>query len=299
MAYKEDTRKAEAFLRPLEGTTWIGISRENRYSPNCTQKDSAILHQTALQLQNLGATVQLMQEEEFCRSFQELTSVDGCFTMARNESTLQCLQQLEERGVTVVNSAFGIRRCVRSTMSMLLESNGIPYPKSHLIEASGHMPEDSAYPCWLKRGEGCAQQKEDTCYVQSLEQANEVLQDFWRRGVTSVVTCEHIKGDLIKFYGVRDTDFFYWFYPSDVFHSKFGLEVINGVPKGLPFSVGHLKQISDEAARVLDVPVYGGDCVVQDDGQILIIDFNDWPSFAPCCQDAAYKIAELITNISQ
>lgn len=297
--HKEDILKAEAFLQPLKGAHWVGISRDNRYSPNCTQKDAAILQETASQLQKMGAEVQLMREEEFGKENQGLLPVDGCFTMARNESTLQRLRQLEERGVMVVNSAFGISRCVRGTMTKLFERSGTPYPKSRLIEASGSIPEDIAYPCWLKRGDGCAQQMEDTCYVQNPEQAEEVLKHFWSRGVTLVVVSEHIKGDLIKFYGVRDTDFFYWFYPSDVAHSKFGLEVINGAPKGLPFSVSRLKQITDEAARVLDVPVYGGDCVVQEDGQILIIDFNDWPSFAPCCHEAGYKIAELITNLSQ
>lgn len=29
---------------------------------------------------------------------------------------------------------------------------------------------------------------------------------------------------------------------------------------------------------MLNVPVYGGDCVVSEDGSIRIIDFNDWPS---------------------
>ncbi len=35
------------------------------------------------------------------------------------------------------------------------------------------------------------------------------------------------------------------------------------------------------AADVLDVKIYGGDVIVGDDGSMNIIDFNDWPSFAP------------------
>ena len=31
-------------------------------------------------------------------------------------------------------------------------------------------------------------------------------------------------------------------------------------------------------------------------GEIRIIDFNDWPSFAPCCEQAAEAIATLIVN---
>ena len=39
---------------------------------------------------------------------------------------------------------------------------------------------------------------------------------------------------------------------------------------------------------------YGGDCIVDEDGTIRIIDFNDWPSFAPCRDTAAKYIAESI-----
>ena len=40
--------------------------------------------------------------------------------------------------------------------------------------------------------------------------------------------------------------------------------------------------------------VYGGDCIVGEDGNIRIIDFNDWPSFAPCRNEAAPFIAKSI-----
>ena len=88
--------------------------------------------------------------------------------------------------------------------------------------------------------------------------------------------------------------FFYWFYPSPGSHSKFGLEKINGIAKGIPFSVEELKIQSDKAAEALNVPIYGGDCVVSADGTLRIIDFNDWPSFARCREEAGGKIAECI-----
>ena len=107
-----------------------------------------------------------------------------------------------------------------------------------------------------------------------------------------MVVNEHLKGDLIKFYGVSGTDFFYWFYPSKCGHrSKFGLEVINGEAQGIAFDAEDLKAEADKAADMLNVPVYGGDCVVSEDGSIRIIDFNDWPSFAPCRDEAAFYIA--------
>ena len=52
--------------------------------------------------------------------------------------------------------------------------------------------------------------------------------------------------------------------------------------------------ICNKAAEVLVVDVYGGDAIVAPDGTIRIIDFNDWPSFAPCCQDGGKAIAQAI-----
>ena len=40
-----------------------------------------------------------------------------------------------------------------------------------------------------------------------------------------------------------------------------------------------------------------GDCIVSPDGSIRIIDFNDWPSFAPCRTQAAPHIAKAIVNL--
>jgi len=49
-------------------------------------------------------------------------------------------------------------------------------------------------------------------------------------------------------------------------------------------------------ARAVGIKVYGGDCIVGEDGSFCIIDFNDWPSFSRCREDAATAIATLIKN---
>ena len=277
-----------------------GVMRAGAYSPNHIGNDAAIFNAVADHLRKRGCEVNVYSEDEFQRA--EITE-DVVLNMCRERESVAKLQSLEEQGKLVINSGFGIENCTRERMTRILMGSGIPYPESLMVNTDEAvveaMEKANMDRAWIKRGDFHAMHKEDVSFVRHAQEAQEVLQEYFLRGIKRAVINRHLEGDLIKFYGVQGTDFFYWFYPSDVFHSKFGLEVINGVPKGLPFSVGHLKQISDEAARVLDVPVYGGDCVVQDDGQILIIDFNDWPSFAPCCQDAAYKIAELITNISQ
>ena len=107
---------------------------------------------------------------------------------------------------------------------------------------------------------------------------------------------EHIAGDLIKFYGIAGTSFFYRFYPFENSHTKFGFEKINGKAKGIPFDENNLRDICNRAAQTLQLIVYGGDCIVSPDGNIYIIDFNDWPSFAPCRNEAIPVIGDTISK---
>lgn len=270
----------------------VGVSRGNEYSPNHVDNDAAIFNKVAEELRRLGCKVEIYAEKEFVAGN---IKADIIFDMARDRATIARLKVLEDEGALVVNSAYGIDNCVRRPMTELLLSHGIPHPKSYII-ATDQPFEENCYPCWIKRGDSHAMVKEDVCYTTCREEAERVFADFRSRQIPTAVINEHLQGDLIKFYGVQGTDFFYWFYPSPCSHSKFGLESINGVAKGIPFRVEELKKYSDMAAVVLDVPIYGGDCVVSADGKLRIIDFNDWPSFARCREEAGKKIAECIYN---
>ena len=68
------------------------------------------------------------------------------------------------------------------------------------------------------------------------------------------------------------------------------------MPRQYPFSIKKLKQDTDKIARLAEVPVYGGDCIVDETGKYWIIDFNDWPSFSPCIEDASKAIVKYIIN---
>lgn len=290
--HKDDIAKAEAFLYPFEGKRMMGVCRGNQFSPNCVTSDQNIMNAVAQHLRSLGADVDLCDEQALV--WGEVKQADVYFSMARSAEALQVLEKIQQNGVMVVNPSVGVKRCVRSEMTRLLLENGVSYPNSWIVTIPDVMPDDVTFPCWLKRGDGCAQQKEDTCYVQNLDEAYQCLEQFWKRGVTSVVINEHLQGDLIKFYGVRDTDFFYWIYPHNTRRSKFGLEAINGTPKGLKFDTAMMRNEANNAAKVLDTPIYGGDCIVRENGDIIIIDFNDWPSFAPCVEEAAINICKHI-----
>ena len=146
----------------------------------------------------------------------------------------------------------------------------------------------------IKRGDFHAMHKEDVSFVRHPAEAQEVLQEYFLRGIPRAVINIHLEGDLIKFYGLRGSRYFFWFYPFEAGHSKYGHEAINGPSHGLKFDEEYLRDICQKAAEELDVVVYGGDAIVAEDGSIQIIDFNDWPSFAPCRNEAAPHIAKTI-----
>ena len=139
--------------------------------------------------------------------------------------------------------------------------------------------------------------KEDVSYVRHPEEAQEVLQEYFLRGIKRAVINVHLTGDLVKFYGVRGTPFFFWFYPFDEGHSKYGHEAINGKSQGIKFNLKEMKNICQRAAEELNVVIYGGDCIVSPEGEMRIIDFNDWPSFAPCRNEAAPHIAKAVISL--
>ena len=270
----------------------IGVSRGNEYSPNHVGNDAAIFQAVAVELEKLGCEVVIYPEKEFVSQGIE---ADFIFDMARDRATILRLKELEQKGAMVVNSAFGIDNCVRKPMTELLMQHKVPHPESYIIPTDKPFT-PNVFPCWIKRGNSHAIVKEDVVYVECREEAEHVLVDFKKRGIPEAVVNKHLVGDLIKFYGVQGTDFFYTFYPTEQSHSKFGLEAINGESRGYPFNKARLQDISNMAAEALNVPVYGGDCVVSAEGDIQIIDFNDWPSFARCREEAAPYIAKCIYN---
>ncbi len=269
--------------------------RAGAYSPNHIGNDTAIFNAVAEQLRKRGCEVNVYSEEQFN---------SGCVTeevilnMCRERESITHLQRLEDEGRLVMNSGYGIENCTRERMTRILLGNGIPYPDSLIVDTDEaikpQLKKSGFKSCWIKRGDFHAMHKEDVSYVRHPEEAQEVLQEYFLRGIKRAVINVHLEGDLLKFYGVRGTPFFFWFYPFDEGHSKYGNEAINGKSRGIEFDIKELKDICARAADELNVEIYGGDCIVSPDGKMHIIDFNDWPSFAPCRTQAAPHIAKRV-----
>lgn len=277
--------------------TIAGIMRAGAYSPNHIGNDAAIFNATADQLRKRGCTVNIYSEEQFnSGKVKERVILNMC----REQESIKRLQDMEDDGRIVVNSGYGIENCTRERMTRILMGHNIPYPDSVIVNTDeavvNQLRKAGINNCWIKRGDFHAMHKEDVSYVRHAEEAQEVLQEYFYRGIKRAVINRHLVGDLIKFYGIHNSPFFFWFYPFDEGHSKYGLEAINGKSKGIDFDIERLKDICHDASEVLGVEIYGGDCIVSPEGDIRIIDFNDWPSFAPCRNEAAPFIAKAVLN---
>lgn len=272
-----------------------GVMRAGAYSPNHIGNDAAIFNAVADQLRKKGCEVKIYNEEQFQN---EDISEPIILNMCREKASMDKLVRLEDEGRLVINSGYGIENCTRERMTRILLGNGIPYPDSLIVNTNEDVREEmerGGYErVWIKRGDFHAMHKEDVSYCRHPQEAQEVLHEYYFRGIKRAVINRHLVGDLIKFYGVQGQDWFFWFYPFDEGHSKYGHEAINGHSKGLHFDEQYLKDMCQKASEIMDVKIFGGDCIVDADGSIRIIDFNDWPSFAPCRTEAAPHIAKCV-----
>jgi len=94
-----------------------------------------------------------------------------------------------------------------------------------------------------------------------------------------------LEGDVIKFYAVKNSGFFNWYYLNGKYHTDFDNKL--------------LRDLISKSAEILGLSIYGGDAIISPEGNISIIDMNDWPSFAPVRDEASKHIAKLIYNMAE
>lgn len=275
-------------------TRILGISRAPLFSPNSVLRDTAILQSVAKCLfKNHGCNVRLIDERFLIPS--DLENIEGVFSMGRAKETLELLAEAEAKGLYMPNSANSLLTLSRRKLHSYYQSLHIEAPEEF---DETNLPQDLSvlsYPCWLKRDDGCAQHADDVQFISIPEELPEALEIFKMRGIQHFITEAHTEGDLLKFYGVADTNFFF-VYPTTSHngYSKFGLERFNSPAKNYKFDLPALKQQMNTLAKATGVSVYGGDAIIQPSGKAVIIDFNDWPSFSVCRKEAASAIARLI-----
>ena len=286
----EDIRKADEGVNNLssccKGKTLL-IQRAACYSPNSEEKDLAVLQEVGSLLED----VTIISEDDFVNRFstynQSVSSESVDFvnvnsqiiSMARSTKALECLKQLEQSGIRVLNPSAGVWACQRSNIDKVMRENHLPLP-----------PDKGDDGYWVKRADTAAQSKEDVCFCHDWSEVEKIKSTFMQRGITDVVTQAHVKGDVVKFYGVEGTGFFRYYYSGDDTETKFGDEERNGKPQYYSFSSSNLQADAEQLACLLQTPIYGGDAIVREDGSYVIIDFNDFPSFSRCREEAAKAI---------
>ena len=271
------------------------IQRARRYSPHSEEKDLAILEAVG----RLLGKVDIVGEEAletFLQSHERVgeslskggVPTERCLvlSMGRAPQTLDYLSTLEEKGVCVLNPTAGVRACQRSNIERVMRENYLPLP-----------PSEGEKGYWLKRGDQSAETQEDVCYCANRAELELAKERFQQRGIVDFIVQAHVEGDLIKFYGVEGTNFFRCFYPCDDGETKFGAEQRNGISHHFSYSKEQLQHDAERLSRLLQTPIYGGDAIIRADGTYVIIDFNDWPSYSRCRQEAAQAIVERVRQL--
>lgn len=156
----------------------------------------------------------------------------------------------------------------RSPRSLMLLRK-CPWPVVNTPDAVEHAAqrsdEHAAAPCWVKRN-GYAQEAGDIVFAATEEERRRALEAMRARGISDAVCQKHHEGREVKFYGTGRSFF---------------------RPEGMPA----LREKALETAAEKGLAVWGGDAIVSADGEIHLIDINDWPSFSRCREEAAKAIA--------
>lgn len=269
---------------------YLGVSRDEMYSPNRVSGDTAVFRAVAAELERHGHEVICMSEQELVQAGIP-DGIDGIFQMARSSEALDVLSGAK---VPVTNTVQAVLKCGRARQTELLKDSGL-VPFSMICSTVGMPSGWNRFPCWIKRADSHAIEKDDVQFIQNLAELETAIRGFTGRGNKEYVLQDHAQGFLVKFYGITGfgiTDC----YAATRKDGKFGLERYNDQPDSAFVDTDALAVVAERVSDLLGVDVYGGDAVVGEDEKILIIDFNDWPSFRTCTVGAAPKIAQLIMN---
>ncbi len=283
------SRSTPRAQRPAPSARCWGIYRELAHSPGRETDDAEILRATGRFLSERGFSVELKPPDELPESEDAAGIPPFLFVMCERAEVVRRLSAWERRGVRIVNSPTAIRNTDRERAIALFSEKAVPFPRSTLIATADQQPHAVPLPCWIKRADVHATQAGDVSFADSPDQLAQRLSALLARGIDRAVLQEHVPGDLIKFYGVREMseeggalDWFEWFYHRDQQLSRH------------PFEVSELREAVSRAAGALGLDVFGGDAIATPTGRIVLIDLNAWPSFALYRREAAERIAAFL-----
>ncbi len=260
----------------------LGLYREKQYSPGRHQSnDSLLLDEIAERLRARDFEIDVMRLEEANGHPSKAAAI---LSMCQGKASLENLVAWERDGIKIINSPRSALNTHRDRLPGLMVEAGVCFPKTQLVRTNDGAELHSLDlngGVWLKRGDVHAAVAADVQWVDSREKFEAGLADFARRGIEMAAVQAHRVGDEIKFYGVTEGRFFHWFYSSEAHEYN--------------FDPADLENLANRAASAAGLEIFGGDVIVSPTGELTLIDLNDWPSFAPCREQASDAIAQFIT----
>jgi hypothetical protein len=264
--------------------TFLGVYREPACSPGRhRENDAALLELVASELERRGHGVVLAEVDAAERAGRDVPVV---FSMSRSPGGLHLMERWTSEGKIVVNRPGAVIDTARARLASRSFAT-VSLPPTRLVPTSRALREQVvASPPegqWVKGGDLYASRREDVHRVDSGQAFERVLDDFERRGISTAVLQDHVEGREIKFYAVGRTGFFHWLDSGQRDAAAAGERARVGAHEFQPRAT--------EAGAALALEIFGGDVIVRRDGSIVLIDLNDWPSFAPCLEPGARAIA--------
>ena len=248
---------------------WL-VPREAWYSFGKRDADLRVLERTGQYLAEAGHEVVTVESPMLRAGLNVPTFV---LSMSEDRETLRMLQRLAAGGSLVLNSPRSVwQTCQRSTMLAALQEAGIAIPSSCLVPT---LPgRAAAAPVWVKRPDYHRLREADVSYAVTAGDVERIFARFAAAGIDAAIMQTHCHGQVFKCYVV-------------------GTQLIHVSPAPPPQQRDRLRDLCAQAGRALGLHIFGVDVVIGN-GPPVVIDVNDWPSFSPCCDEAASVIARLV-----
>ncbi len=212
-------------------------------------------------------------------------------SMCQGPATARLLG-LEAAGMLLINRPSSVLGCHRHRLVPALAAAGVCFPATDVVDLAGadtatvgaapvvRAAAASGGRVWIKRGDVHAERADDVVVVPAAGVAAAIA-EFRARGIGRVALQADVAGPVLKFYGVADGRFFRWY------------DAVAGVDGPRPaVDEARLRALAFGAARALGLEVFGGDVALPAPDAPVLIDLNDWPSFAPFRAAAAAAIAD-------
>lgn len=268
--HASDIAKAQQHNFKLEDARRVLIlQREPLYSPGAVEKD-VTLTQTlcgVLSCHHFDARI-ILSDEKLIADKHTLV-----LSMRRGSEALKELMSVQEKGILVVNSPDGVQLCgQRMQLHAEMKAFGLPLPE-----------EGNREQVWLKNGDSWTTTPNDVVFCSTEADWLQAQTLFKERGVKHILQQEHIEGRLLKCY-VVGKHFFYAYDTQN--HTTY------------PFTQNHpqLKAQIIDFASTIGIEIFGVDIIINQEVHPFVIDFNDFPSFYPCREQAAIAMVQLINS---